>query len=126
WALNIEAYALDALGRREEADAVFDQLATLPADEHYWVVNFVINRASRLVGQGRWEEGLAATELSRSVAAEYGSTYARMLVARDRACALQRLGRAEESVREAEYLVEQFAESPPVAATGLLCVGKRP
>lgn len=126
WALNIEAYALDALGRREEADAVFDQLATLPADEHYWVVNFVINRAARLVGQGRWEEGLAATELARSVAAEYGSTYAKMLIARDRTCALQRLGRADESVHEAEYLVEQFAESPPVAATGLLCVGKRP
>ena len=32
WAMNIEAYALDALGRPGEADAVFDRLAALPAD----------------------------------------------------------------------------------------------
>lgn len=53
WAMNIEAYTLDALGRRAEADAVFDRLASLPADEKPWVVNYVINRGSRLVGQGR-------------------------------------------------------------------------
>ena len=124
WALNIEAYALDALGRPDEADAVFDQLATVSPDEHYWVVNFVINRASRLVGQERWEEGLAATELARSVAEEQGSTFAKLLVARDRACALQRLGRIEDARREAEFLVEQFNESAAVATTGLMCVGQ--
>lgn len=125
WSINIEAYALDALGRRDEADAVFDQLAKLPAEDHPWVVNFVINRASRLVGQERWEEGVAATDLARSVADEYGSTYAKLIIARDRACALQRLGRTDEVAREAAFLVEQFDEYPPLAVTGLLCLGRQ-
>lgn len=124
WSLNIEAYALDALGRRSEADAVFDQLVTLPADEYPWVVNFVINRASRLVGQERWEQGLDATELARSVADKHGTTYARMLVARDRACALHRLGRSEDASREADFLVENFDHSAAIATTGLMCVGR--
>jgi Flp pilus assembly protein TadD len=125
WSLNIEAYALDALGRRAEADTVFNQLAALPADEHPWVVNFVINRASRLVGQERWEEGLHATELARMVAEKHGSTYAKLIIARDRACALQRLGRSEEANREAEFLIEEFNEWPPNAAPGLMCLGRQ-
>jgi tetratricopeptide (TPR) repeat protein len=125
WALNIEAYALDALGKPDEADVVFDRLATLPADEHSWVVNFVINRASRLVGQQRWEAGLEATVLARSVAENHGSTYAKLLIARDRACALQQLGRTDEIAPEVEFLVEHFNDAAAVAATGLLCVGER-
>jgi tetratricopeptide (TPR) repeat protein len=125
WSLNIEAYALDALGRRGEADAVFDELAALPAEEHPWVVNFVINRASRLVGQERWEEGLLATELARSVADKHGSTYAKLIIARDRACALQHLGRNEEIAREVEFLLANFNENGPLATTGLICVGRQ-
>jgi tetratricopeptide (TPR) repeat protein len=61
WALNIKAYALSALGRQAEADKVFDDLAKLAPAEHPWVVNFVINRQARLIDQGRWREGLAAS-----------------------------------------------------------------
>ncbi|MBO9519558.1 MAG: hypothetical protein J7493_15965 [Porphyrobacter sp.] len=125
WALNIEAYALDALGRPGEADKVFDDLATLPADQYPWVVNFVINRASRLVGYGRWEEGLVATDLARSAAEKYGTTYAKLLIARDRTCALHNLGRTAEAEVEAKFLVENFDESAPVAASGLLCLGRK-
>jgi len=34
WALNIEAYAHDALGQRSKADAVFDELARLDPETH--------------------------------------------------------------------------------------------
>ncbi len=123
WALNIEAFALDALGRYDEADAVFDQLAELDPDEHPWVVNFVINRASRLVGQERWQEGLAATDLARSVAEDYGSTYAKMLIARDRTCALKHLGRIDETGPEVEFLRANSKDSASVSSQGLMCLG---
>jgi tetratricopeptide (TPR) repeat protein len=123
WAMNVEAYALDALGRQDEADKVFDELAKLPADENPWVVNFVINRASRLVGQQRWTEGLAATDLARRVAEDYGTPYAKLLIARDRSCALHALDRAGEAELEIEFLRDNFAEAAAVATTGLLCAG---
>lgn len=125
WALNIEAYAYDALGQPEKADAVFEELAALDPDTHPWVVNFVINRASRLVGQGRWKEGLAATVLAREVAETQGTPYAKMIIARDRACALERLGRAGEAASELAFLRENWKDGVTFAARGLLCHGLR-
>ena len=125
WALNIEAYALDSLGRRAEADEVFDRLAALSPAEHSWVVNFVINRASRLIGHDRFAEGLEAAGLARTVAEEQGSTYAKMIVARDHACALEALGRREEAEREVPYLLENRDDSYELAAQALLCLDRR-
>jgi tetratricopeptide (TPR) repeat protein len=125
WALNIEAYALDALGREAEADAVFDRLAQVDPDLHPWVVSFVINRASRLVGQKRLAEGLAATTLARSVAEKSGTTFSKMLIARDRTCALYGLGRGNEAAEELDFLLTNRNESVSSAATGLLCAGRR-
>ncbi|QDH35918.1 tetratricopeptide repeat protein [Porphyrobacter sp. YT40] len=125
WALNIQAYARDSLGQHEAADAVFDELAKLDPEQHNWLVNFVINRASRLVGQGRWEEGLAAVDLARTVADTQGTTYAKMIVAANRACALEKLGRAEEAVEELSFLRANVKESHALAVRGLVCHGHR-
>ncbi len=125
WALNIQAYAYDALGETDKADAVFDALAAIDYEENYWVVNFVINRASRLIGRGRWEEGLEAAKLAREVAKENGSPYAKMIVAEDHACALTKLGRDAEAEAELEYLRENWKDSATLAASGLMCAGKR-
>ena len=125
WAMNIQAYAYDALGRRSEADAVFDQLAKLDPEEHDWVVNFVINRASRLVGHGRWEDGLEAAALARTVADKHGSTYAKMIVANNHACALSKLGRGAEAEKEFTFLRENLADGTALAIGALLCAGKR-
>ncbi|OYW45638.1 MAG: hypothetical protein B7Z08_05250 [Sphingomonadales bacterium 32-68-7] len=123
WALNVRVKALDSIGRKAEADRVFDRLAALPADENPWVVNFVINRAARLVSQGRWAEGLAATDLARPVAEKHGSPYAQMLVASYRTCALYKLDRSEEGARELEFVRAHAADASGSAAVALLCAG---
>ncbi len=120
WALNIQAYAYDSLGQTEKADAVFDRLAAVDPEENGWVVSFVINRASRLVGHGRWEEGLEAAELARTVP---GSTYAELIVARDHACALKQLGRADEAESELEFLRANVDDGPALTVQGLMCYG---
>ncbi|MEZ5681588.1 MAG: hypothetical protein R3E14_09865 [Erythrobacter sp.] len=125
WALNIQAYAYDALGRREEADRVLDLLAEQDPEEHNWVVNFVINRASRLVGYERWEEGLAAAHLAREVTEMQGSPYAKMIVSRDHVCALSALGRPGEIAADLEFLRTNPTESHILAAQGLMCAGYR-
>jgi tetratricopeptide (TPR) repeat protein len=122
WALNIQAYAYDSLGQPEKADAVFEELAALDPEDNNWLVNFVINRASRLVGHGRWAEGLAAAQLARTVP---GSTYAEMIVAKDHACALYQMGRADDAQAEIVFLRENRNESVHLAAQGLLCLGLR-
>ncbi len=118
WALNIQAYAYDSLGQTEKADAIFDRLAEVDASKHSWAVNFVINRAARLVGQGRWTEGLEAAELARSVP---GSTYAELIVARDFTCALKKLGRIEESEKELPFLRENAEDGLAMSVQGLMC-----
>ncbi|MCM0000102.1 MAG: hypothetical protein NBV68_12020 [Erythrobacter sp.] len=123
WALNIEAYAYDSLGQFKKADAVFDELAKYDPEEHDWVVNFVINRASRLTGQGRWREGLKATDLARRVAEQQGSTYAKLIIARDRACIFERLGRAKDAAPELAYLRENWKEGVQLSVQGLMCHG---
>jgi tetratricopeptide (TPR) repeat protein len=123
WALNIQAYAYDSLGEFKKADAVFDELAKLDPDEHPWVVNFVINRASRITGQGRWKQGLAANDLARKVAEQHGSTYAKMIVASNSACALERLGRAGAAAGDLAYLRENRKEGVALTVRGLLCHG---
>jgi len=123
WALNIEAYALDSLGREEEADAVFDQLAALDPASHPWLVNFVINRASRLVAHGRWEAGLAAGLLARTVTEAQGTIYAHLLVAQANACALGALGRESEAMSELTYLRDNSETDAAVPAQALLCLG---
>ncbi len=125
WALNIEAYAYDSLGQTKKADAVFDELAKYAPDEHDWVVNFVINRASRLTGQGRWREGLKATELARRVAEQQGSTYAKLIIASNRACAFERLGRPKEATPELAFLRENWKEGVSLSVQGLMCHGLR-
>ncbi|WP_285713527.1 tetratricopeptide repeat protein [Erythrobacter oryzae] len=123
WALNIEAYAYDSLGQFKKADAVFDELAKYEAKEHPWVVNFVINRASRLTGQGRWREGLKATELARRVAEDYGSTYAKLIIASNRACAFERLGRARDAAPELAFLRANWKDGIGLTVQGLMCHG---
>lgn len=125
WALNMETYALDALGRFDEADAVFDRLAALPVKENPWVVNFLINRGVRLVMQGRYAEGLDATALARKGAEKYGTTYAKMLIARDRTCALHKLGRDNEIAGELAFLRDNKVENIGVVVAALMCLDER-
>jgi hypothetical protein len=126
WAMNIEAYALDSLGRHGEADAVFDAMAAIPfeGERNSWLVNFVINRASRLVGFGQWQKGLDASMLAHHITEQSGSPYAKMLVRKARICALVNLNRTAEA---APFLVEAYErreDSYSTAAEAHLCAGE--
>lgn len=125
WALNIEAYALDALVRKSEAEAVFDAMGALPfeGERQSWLVNFVINRASRLVGLGQWQKGLDASMLAHEVTEKSGSPFAKMLVRKARICALVNLGRSAEA---APLLIEAYEgreDAYSTAAEAHLCAG---
>lgn len=127
WLLDLEAYALDALGDTEAADRIFDQLGQIPYQpgENGWLVNFVINRASRLVDQKRWQEGLAATHFAAEVAEKSASPYANMLLWKSQICALHGLGRTEEAQAVLSQIIEHQDDAPVVAAETLLCAGER-
>jgi hypothetical protein len=122
-AIQHEIMALDALGRRNEADLEFDQLAKIDPKVHPWAINFLINRGARLVQQQRWQESLAAADAARRAPKRTKTTYAKTLVAEQRACALQNLGRAGEIADELDFLRMNFDVSPMAGAEGLLCAG---
>lgn len=125
WAMNIEAYALDALGRKSEAEAVFDAMGALPfeGDRQSWLVNFVINRASRLVGLGQWQKGLDASMLAHEVTEKSGSPFAKMLVRKARICALVNLDRAQEAASLLAEAYEGRVDAYATAAEAHLCAG---
>lgn len=125
WAVNIGALALDALGRSNEADAVFDAMAALPfeGERKFWLLDFIMNRASRLVGMGRWQKGLDATMLAHQFAEQAGSPWQKMVIRRARICALVNLGRKPEA---ASLLVEAYdrrEDGYATAARAYLCAG---
>lgn len=126
WLLNNEVRALDFLGRRADADAVFDLIGTLDPDRNKrgWVVNFAINRADRLVGQGRWKEAMPAAEQAVSVSARYGSPYAKEVAAVDRYCAAIKLDpkRAELAAWWAE-IAKNFKDNIGAAIQAAQCKG---
>lgn len=126
WAMNIEAYALDSLGRKAEAEVVFDKMAELPFDveQRPWLVNFVINRASRLVGLGKWEKGLEATMLAHEITEKSGSPYAKMLVRKAHICALVNMDRAAEAAPLLVEAYEQREDTFITAAEAHLCAGQ--
>ena len=124
WALDLEVEAFDARGETSKADAIYERLAALPLETHPWVVNFLINRQGRLVRQGRWSEGLAASEIARTAAQRYGTDYARAEITADRACAFFKLGRKEESRQELAFLTAHPLDSPEGLARALLCAGR--
>ncbi len=124
WALSAKIRALDALGRFEEASAIYDRIAALdPGQDRGWIVNFVINRAIRLVSLGQSERGLAAAERAGEIAAEYGNDYARMLVRRSRICALAGMGKLAEAQALLADATEHSADSPSSAVQAMLCAG---
>ena len=124
WAIAKQVRALDALGRRQQADALMNRLATLSVRQHPWVVNFVVNRAARLLRQGRWREALEATNEADSAVGRYGSPYAAALLNQYRACAYAGMGRNADSEATAAILAKSFTDAPVVAAYGLLCAGR--
>jgi tetratricopeptide (TPR) repeat protein len=125
WALNAQIYALDGLGRHAEAGEIFNRIAALPYDpaKNGWIVSFVINRASRLIGFGDYEKGLAAAMLAGRVAEESGSAYARMLVRNEKVCALTALGRGDEAKPILAEVEDHLDDSVTVAAATFLCAG---
>jgi len=125
WAINQQALALWRLGRVDEADAAMAEIAGLPNGAHgrrAWVVNFAINRAELLAASGRYEAALTAARRARQMR---GTDYARLLIARIRACSLEQLGRHDEAMRELPTLRENLALSIPYAGSGMLCLGQR-
>ncbi len=123
WSLNLKGYALDALGRASEADEVFELLAASSEIRQELGPSFLINRAARLVGHGKWEQGLAAAEAAWTMAESRGNAYARSLTLRDRICALKSLGRENESRTLLDQLRLEAEDRPAILAEGLLCLG---
>ena len=123
WALNVKAYALDALGRSAEADAIFDSIAAIPykSGANDWLVSFTINRAYRLSELGRFEAALKANRLAESMP---GSDFANMLTLAIKVCSLAGLDRRVGLKPLIQRVYDKRADSYANAAMAMLCVNE--
>ncbi|GGB65507.1 tetratricopeptide repeat protein [Blastomonas aquatica] len=124
WAINSMAIALRASGRAEEGLAALDKLASLDPNEHSWIVNFAINHAASLAGEERHEDALKSYERAQPIAEKQGSTYARAIIAGQRACSLQALGRSTEAAAVLTTLESMRTEAPTRAIGFAMCSGR--
>lgn len=126
WALESRVNALDGLGREAEADALYDAMAEVPFEiaKNGWLVNFVANRSGRLADKGDWEKTLPASERAAFVANQYGSPFARQIIASNRACALAHLGRKSELDDLLVKMDGNRADAPASTARAMQCAGR--
>lgn len=124
WALNVKAYALDALGKTAESSAIFDAIAAIPYEprKNDWLVSFLINRASRLSELGQYENALKANKLAESIP---GSDYAKMLTLKTKICSLAGLNRTNETMPFVVQINENRKHSHATAAEAMLCVNEK-
>lgn len=123
WAMNVEAYALDQLKRSAEADALFDRMVKAQykgADSENGLINFAINRGSRLVEFGQFQKGYDAMVEAEKIP---GSPYAEMLILRGKVCALSKLGRGSEAAAMLAEIGKRTKDAPTIAANAYLCAG---
>lgn len=128
WLLNLAAYSHDALGNQAAATEILNRIASIKydPDQNGWLVNFTLNRASRLMGQGRWADALAASEVAAAIVEKSGSAYAKMLVWRIDACAGKKLGENERTAKALEEIEAHQQDSITLAASAYLCIDNRP
>ncbi|MFN3473623.1 MAG: hypothetical protein ACK4ZW_06205 [Blastomonas sp.] len=124
WAINSMAIALRASGRAEEGLKALDQLAALESDKHSWIVNFAINHAAALAGEGRHAEALQSYGRAQPIAEKQGSPYARAIIAGQRACSLQALGRSAEAAESLKVLEGMRKDAPSPAIGFAMCAGR--
>lgn len=125
WALNAEVKALDRLGRPHDADRVFDALNALDWESRSWMVNFAINRADRLVGQGRWQEALRAADHAVAVAEKQGSPYAKEVALVDWLCAVRGSDPMRDVSERWAVIEKNWKDNIGSAVQAAMCVGDR-
>ena len=124
WALNLKGYALDRLGRRNEAKVNFELLGQIARAHPDWGVSFTINHALWLSAKELWEEAKIAADEAEESARVSGNEYARMLVRSVQVCVLAELDRAGDAEHYLETLRNQEFANATGLAEALQCLGR--
>ena len=95
WFFNEYAVDLHALGRNDEALAAMDAVLALGVENYPDLVSQAINRSEMILGNGRYQEALDGLNIIEAQHMGRLSTYGKMWVWADKACALRALGKGE-------------------------------
>jgi tetratricopeptide (TPR) repeat protein len=123
WVLNEAAFALAALGRRDEALALMERIATLPLADNPGLISMRINHLELLWDAGRHEEVLRRAAALDPGIENYANDYGQMWIASSRVCALASLGRRAETTELLARLVALRDTNGPALSRAYLCLG---
>ncbi len=123
WAMNIEAYSLDGLGRTKEAMEILDKImiAADNPESADWIINFAINRASYAADKGLWEAALEAAAFAQQFSK---SDYAQMLIWRTEVCAYSNLKDYMNAQKILNKMTEKEDDAEIVFIQALICAGQ--
>lgn len=123
WLINEAAYALQALGRHDEALASMSQLVKLDMDASPDLIGPSINYADMLRRAERPRESLAHLEQLASQE-KYASQYGRMWILSTTACSLADAGEREEALQRLRAMEKQRQINPVALMRAMLCLNE--
>lgn len=124
WLVDDHARLLHEAGRKEEAYRRYAAMRAIDIEEKPWLINMVINRISRLVGDRRFAEAEPLLAEAPALAEKYGSPYAQQLVRKLKVCAAQGLGRRSEAEALGAELMKHADDAPMATIDGLVCLDR--
>lgn len=123
WVINEGAYALNSLGRGDEAVALMRRLLALPIAQNIALIGPFINQAEILNGTGRYGEALDHARLLERDDARYANDYGKMWISSAMVCALAGLNRTAEAAPQLERMRAQSEVNPAALTRAYLCAG---
>jgi tetratricopeptide (TPR) repeat protein len=123
WVLNEAAFALAALGRRDEALALMERIAALPLADNPGLISLRINHLELLWDAGRHDEVLRRAAALDPGIEHYANDYGQMWIASSRVCALASLGRPAEAAPLLARLVALRDTNAAALSRAYLCLG---
>jgi tetratricopeptide (TPR) repeat protein len=123
WLVNEAAYALTTVGRADEGVATMEQIIGLDLDSYPYLINMAINHTEILIAAKRYADAARYAEALFATGKGGASTYGRMWMWSNAACAHVRAGQPAEAAPWLERLKASSDENPAAHMQALLCAG---
>ena len=123
WLVNEAAYALNTLGRSDEAVALMEKLIALDMSKHPYLISMAINHGDILIAAERYADGARYSEALFATGKAGASLYGQMWMWANAACSHAHAGRPEQAAPWVERLKTGSDDNPSAHLEGLLCTG---
>jgi len=123
WLVNEAAFALNTLGRSDEAVALMEKLIALDIGKHPYLINMAINHGDLLIAAGRHADAARYSEALFATGKAGASPYGQMWMWANAACSHAHAGWPDQAAPWVDRLNAGSDDNPSAHLEALLCLG---